>query len=83
MNRIQIYEKAAKVFCDVFDDETLAISDTTTSSDIEEWDSLSNLVLICELELAFGIKFSMEELMDIKNVGELVDIIENHTESGL
>ena len=66
-------EKLNKIFCDVFDDENIIITHDTTADDIEGWDSLSNITLIAEIEDAFGIEFSMQELMDIKNVGVMID----------
>ena len=68
-------EKLNKIFCDVFNDENIIITDDTTAEDIEDWDSLSNITLIAEIEDAFNIEFSMQELMNIKNVGAMINII--------
>ena len=74
-------EKLNKIFCDVFDDNSIIITDDTTADDIEDWDSLSNITLIAEIEDAFGIEFTMQELMDIKNVGVLIKIINRKVQS--
>lgn len=78
MNRQEIYEKLNQVFSDVFD-EDIRVSDETTAADIEDWDSLTHITLISEVEDAFGIHFSMNEVLGLKNVGEMVDIIEKNT----
>ncbi len=69
-----ILEKLNEVFSDVFDEE-ITVTPQTTASDIEDWDSLTHITLISEVEDAFGVKFSMKEVMGMKNVGEMIDII--------
>lgn len=75
MTREEVYEKLTEVFWDVFDDEEIMISDTTTADDIEDWDSLEHINLIVATEKKFGFKFNMGEAGKIKNVGEMVDVI--------
>ena len=76
MNREEIFEKLNVVFRDVFDDDSIVVNDNTTADDIEDWDSLEHINLMVEVEYAFGIKFNMGEINKMKNVGELVDIIQ-------
>lgn len=75
MTRPEIFEKLNEVFSDVFD-EDIVVSDDTTAADIEDWDSLTHITLISEVEDAFGIKIPMKAVLGMKNVGELADIIE-------
>lgn len=75
MDREQVYRQLNEVFREVFDDETITLNDQTTADDIEDWDSLEHINLMVEVEYAFGIKFNMGEINNLKNVGELVDII--------
>lgn len=77
MTRNEILEKVNAIFCDVFDDERIVITDETTASDIEDWDSLTHITLISEIEDAFEIKFTMKNVISMKNVGEMLDILEN------
>jgi len=72
MIRIQL----TGIFHDIFDDDKLVISDITTASDIDEWDSLAHLSLIVAIEAKFNIKFSMDEVVDMQNVGNIIKIIE-------
>lgn len=76
MSREEIFKKLNEVFCDVFDDPDIQISDLTTAADIEGWESLTHITLISSVEAAFDISFSMKEVVKMKNVGEMVDIIE-------
>jgi len=78
MTEQAIFEKLNEIFSDVFD-EDITLTAQTTASDIEEWDSLTHITLISEVEDAFGIKFAMKDVLGMKNVGEMVDIIRKNT----
>lgn len=75
MSREEVFEKLNEVFRDVFDDESIEVVDSTTAEDIEDWDSLEHINLIVAIENKFGIKFKMNEVTGLKNVGEMVDVI--------
>lgn len=77
MTRQEIYSKLNEVFSDVFD-EDIVVTDETTAADIEDWDSLTHITLISEVEDAFGIHFSMNAVLSMKNVGEMVGAIEKN-----
>jgi len=76
MNRGEIMNKLTEVFRDVFDDGSIALTDTTNADDIEDWDSLSHIALISEIEDAFNSRFTMKDLFTMRNVGEMIDRIE-------
>ena len=76
MTRSEILEKATAIFRDVFDDDSIVIGDSTTAADIEDLDSLTHITLISEIEDAFDYKFSMKQVLGLKNVGEMLDILE-------
>ena len=61
---------------DVFDDDELEIGETTNAEDIEDWDSLEHINLVAAVEQEFGIKFTMAQVVGMKNVGEMVEIIQ-------
>ncbi|MBQ2723087.1 MAG: acyl carrier protein [Clostridia bacterium] len=48
----------------------------TTFSDIDGWDSLSNVVFIQDLEKHFGVSFTFDEIFSFENLGQIVDSIE-------
>lgn len=76
MTKVDIMKKLNKVFREVFDDDTLKITEKTTSKDVDGWDSLMHITLIAEVEDAFRVKFAMKEVTGMKNVGEMAAIIE-------
>ncbi|HIT72010.1 MAG TPA: acyl carrier protein [Candidatus Scatovivens faecipullorum] len=75
MERSEIFEKLNEIFRDVFDDDSITVTDSTSAADIEDWDSLTHITLISEVEEEFGIKFAMKDVIGMQNVGEMVDII--------
>lgn len=81
MSREEIYKELDEVFQDVFDDEDIHVEDSTTADDIEDWDSLEHINLVVAIENKFGIKFNMNEVTSLKNVGEMVDIIIERTKN--
>ncbi len=71
-----IKEKLEQVFRDVFDDDSIVLTDATSSKDIDDWDSLAHIQLIASIEDTFNIKFTLEEAVSAENVGEFIGIIE-------
>lgn len=71
----EIYERLNDIFQDVFDDDSITVSPATTAADIEDWDSLSHITLMAAVEDEFRMKFSMKEVVEMKNVGEMATII--------
>lgn len=61
---------------DIFDDVTLQINESTSANDIEGWDSIAQIRIASEVESAFSVKFSFAELQGMKNVGDMVRLIE-------
>lgn len=74
MTNQEIFEKLSEIFSDVFDEE-ITVTAETTAADVEEWDSLTHITLISEVEEAFGFKFAMKDVLGMKNVGEMAAII--------
>ena len=75
MTKEEIYNTLDEVFQEVFDDDEIHVNEFTTAEDIEDWDSLEHINLVVAVENKFGIKFNMNEVTTMKNVGEMVDII--------
>ena len=75
MTKEIIYEKLNEVFRDVFDDDSITVNADTTADDIEDWDSLEHISLVSAVEKEFGVKFTMAQVVGMKNVGEMVEVI--------
>ncbi len=61
-------------------DMELAMLDTLVekcrAAGIEDWDSLEHITLISAVERTFCMKFKMGEISSMRNVGEMVSIIQ-------
>lgn len=75
MQRNEVFERLNKVFREVFDDETISLNENTTADDIDGWDSLTHINVIFAVQEEFDVKFSVKDIIAMKNVGQLVDII--------
>lgn len=69
------------VFQSVFDENDITITREMSAQDVASWDSLHHIQLISEVERAFKIKFKLREVMGMKNVGDLIDLIDRKTAS--
>ena len=43
--------------------------------DVDEWDSLSHILLVVAIEKYFQIEFTAKEMQNFKNVGEMCEVI--------
>ena len=75
MTKEEVFNQLQAVFQEVFDDATLTIEADTTASDIDEWDSLTHVQLIVEVEQHFGVRFTSREILKWQRVGEMVDAL--------
>jgi len=76
MKKEEITGKLESVFQKVLEENDITITRETTAQDIEKWDSLRHIQLISEVERDFGIKFKLREVVSMKNVGDLIDLID-------
>ena len=76
MDTREIFTRLNRVFQDVFDDDSIRVTPNTTADDIEDWDSLEHITLISAVEREFRMKFKLGEISSMKNVGEMVSIIQ-------
>jgi acyl carrier protein len=74
-------ERVNEVFREVFDNEDLNVTGETTAKDIEGWDSLMHVTLIIHMEKAFAVRFTPSEIAGLKNVADLMQLIERHRSS--
>jgi acyl carrier protein len=70
-----VYDILKVAFHVVFEDNEIALTRDTTAQDAHGWDSLTNIRLMTPLERRFNIKFSASEIANLRNVGDLADLI--------
>lgn len=76
MNREEIVAKVQEIFKDILEEEEIELKDNTTANDVDNWDSLTHILLVVAIEKAFNIKFTSKEILSWKNVGEMIDSIQ-------
>ena len=54
------------------------INEQSSPENISSWDSFNGLLLVDALEKEFNISFTMEEIMDVKNVKDIKRHLKNH-----
>jgi len=67
-----------KIITRVFSISESEISDESGPKTIESWDSFNGLVLVDELENHFNVKFTISEIIDVKNVKDIKRHLNNH-----
>lgn len=55
-----------------------AIVDETSPENTPSWDSFNGLMIAAELEKASGVQFTMEDVLSVKNVGDIKKILEKY-----
>jgi|TARA_B110000495_G_scaffold7281_1_gene5350 acyl carrier protein len=69
----QLYEIIAKVM----NVPTSSLTDTMGPESIENWTSFNGYVLLHELETGFDVKFTIDEVMDVKTILDIKRHLKN------
>ena len=75
MNNEQIFENVNQVFRTIFKDNGILVTRETTAKDIAGWDSITHLDIITGMEEAFQVEITGFEVMNLNNVGDLLDLL--------
>ncbi len=76
--REMIRNELESIFREIFADESLQLLNETGTDDIEEWDSLMQVLLVEEVERTFNFKIDMDNVFQIKTFGDFLQVIENN-----
>ena len=71
-------EKLYDIISKVFSVQISEINDESSPETIESWDSFNGLILVDELESNYNVKFSVSEIVDVKNVKDIKKYLKNH-----
>jgi acyl carrier protein len=70
-----ILEELQPIFRDILDQPNLRITRGSNAANVEGWDSLAQINLVTTIEQEFDLRFTINELLDLNNVGEMVDLM--------
>ncbi len=71
-------EKLYTIISKVFNFPISDITDNTTTEDIPNWTSFNGYVLLYELETNFDVKFTIDEVTDVKNISDIKKHLQSH-----
>jgi acyl carrier protein len=70
-----IIEELQEIFRDILDQPDLVLTRSSNATNVEDWDSLAHINLVTSIEKHYKIKFALGELQQLKDVGDMVDLI--------
>lgn len=72
MKKNGVFETVKNIFENFFDNEVTITIDSTMEN-TEEWESVSHIQLIFEIEEAFEIQFEAEEIVELDSIEKIID----------
>lgn len=79
MERNEIVAQLTTIASEIFQLENLVLTEDMSATNVETWTSLTFMQLLTAIEENFDFKFKMMELIQIKNMGDIIRSIESHT----
>ena len=71
-------KRLKKILSEILEIDEETITDETSPDNVESWDSFNGLMLVVALENSFNVKFTMEEIVSVKCVGDIKYYLEKH-----
>lgn len=71
-------QRLRSILANILDINEDTINDETSPDNVEMWDSFAGLMLVSELESQFNIKFTMDEVVSVKCVGDIKEALSRH-----
>ena len=75
MEKEEILKQLTLIFEQVLKHPGLKIDYSMSAEDLDEWDSLSNMIIISEIEKKWGVHFKLRDIVRMKNIGDMIDVI--------
>ncbi len=79
MQREEYLNEIEELFRDLLDDESLVVTEETSQENLEQWDSLFHMTLMATVGDELSIDFDTEDIVAVKDIKSLLDIIESKT----
>ncbi len=75
MSEAEVYAGLTEIFHELFADDSIALTPTTTAADVKGWDSFNHINIVAAAEERFGVRFTSREIDALGNVGDLARLI--------
>lgn len=69
--------KLTHIFSSVLGIEESKIVPELSPQNASSWDSINAIILVTEIEKAFGISFTYDEVMGVKNFADVIRLVES------
>ena len=76
MERNETLAKLTPIFRTAFNDDTIELDEDMTTDDFDNWDSVTQMILVSMVEKEFDIVFKLREVGMLDSVEAFVDGIE-------
>ncbi len=73
----RLYHEVCGIAADVFQVSSRTLTPESSAETIESWDSVQHLNLVLALEQQFGVQFEPEEMDKMKNIRQIVALVES------
>jgi acyl carrier protein len=70
--------KLKKILAKILEIDEKKINDGTAPDNTPTWDSYNGLLIASELEEAYNVKFTMDEITKVKNVKDIRKVLAKH-----
>jgi len=71
----EILKNITDILRDILHQPALVLTETSSADQVERWDSLAHVNLIMSIERHYKIKFSLGEIKQLRNVGEMTQLV--------
>ena len=75
MEKEELLQQLSLIFEQVLKRSDLKIDYNMSAEDIDEWDSLTNMTIISEIEKKWDVHFKLRDIVRMKNIGDMIDVI--------
>ena len=72
MNETDLLQQLNAIFREELGDDSISLTPATVAGDVAGWTSLTHILLVAAVEEKFGVRFNTREIMQWKNVGDLM-----------
>jgi len=69
-------ERVQNIFRTVLGNRNLILKRDLQASEVPNWDSFNHVNIIIAVETEFGLRFPPADIANLKNVGDLLDLID-------
>ncbi|MEP1488269.1 MAG: acyl carrier protein [Algibacter sp.] len=76
MEKRDIIQKVNEAFITILEHNNFELDESTTADDVDGWESITHMLIINEIEKVFNIKFKLMDLMNMNNVGDLINSVD-------